>query len=64
MKLELFNAIRVITPKTPIEQKLLVDYYRTINYAVNNDIENHLKLLKRHYSQLERTTLNTWKQSV
>ena len=30
MKLELFNAIRVITPKTPIEQKLLVDYYRTI----------------------------------
>lgn len=68
MKLELFNAIRVITPKTPIEQKLLVDYYRTINYAVNNDIENHLKLLKKtllsarknHFKYLEAICLSTY----
>ena len=68
MKLELFNAIRVINKQTPLEQKLLIDYYRTINYAVNNDAENHLKLLKKtlysarknHFKYLEAICLSTY----
>ncbi|MBI1836888.1 MAG: sensor histidine kinase [Flavobacteriia bacterium] len=68
MKMELFNALRSVNSKTKPEQKLLLDYYKAINYAVNKNQKKHISYIKKtlkaaqkiHFKYLEATCLSTF----
>lgn len=67
MKIELFNALNNVNPKTTIHQKLLLEYYDCINDLIKGKVQKHfnglMTLLKKskkyNFPYIEATVYST-----